>query len=285
MNKRLRKFGRTMVVAALVAGGLQVVTAAPAAAVTGLTRFITPPTADNSQVDKAITAQCPTSAPRIVGGGIVINDHGRRVAFARFMQPIKNLGGTGRDAYAVAATVPPGFVVTYSLQAIAVCARDIGVPGHQVVPGPLTTRSSDPDQNTIIHCPSGKRAIGFGGGVIGGGREVGLQIVRSTGPRDASRAYAHEVAGGYGGQWQVQAYAVCMTTNDTRPPSGAAIPGQVASTLCSDNPNTFVHGPGGGAWDGIGMINQIVPSANLKQNTVIITSGSTAAFTSTVCLP
>lgn len=39
--------------------------------------------------------------------------------------------------------------------------------------------------------------IGFGGGLIDGGREVGLQTIRSTKPRDASRAYAHEVAGGH----------------------------------------------------------------------------------------
>jgi hypothetical protein len=283
MNTKMGRIGATVTVAALAVGGLQVVASAPAAAVAGLVRVVGPSTPNNDQVDKSISAQCPATSPRIVGGGIEINDGGQRRVFARFMQPTKI--ANGQDFYSVGATAPTGFVGTYSLRAIAVCASNAGVPGHEVVPGTATTPSSSTSQDTIELCSStAKRVIGFGGGVIGGGREVGLQTVRSTGPRDGARAYAREDSS-FGGQWQVLVFAICMTTTDTRPPSGAPIPGAVASTLCSDSPNTFVHGPGGGAWDGSGWINQIVPSANLKQNTVVITPGSTAAFTSTICIP
>lgn len=281
----LRRIALVAAVTGLAIGGVQVLTSAPASAVTGLVRFPGTPTPDNGQLDKGTTAQCPATSPRIVGGGMVVNDHGQRRVFARFMQPVENLGGSGRDAFAVAATAPPGFVGTYSLQAIAVCAANAGVPGHDVVPGTPTTRSASSTQDTTARCPSGKRVIGFGGGVLDAVSGVGLQVVRSAGPRDISRAYARRVAGNFGEQWRVQAFAICMTTTDNRPPSGAAIPGSTASTLCSNSPNTFVHGPGGGAWDGTGLIHQILPSANLKQNTVVITAGSTAAFTSTICIP
>jgi hypothetical protein len=200
------------------------------------------------------------------------------------MQPTKNAGPNGEDRYSVGATVPPNFIGTYSLQAVAVCAGTAGVPGHEVIGGPVTTPSSASAQNTSARCSStSKRVIGFGGGVYNGGRQVGLQTVRSAGPRDISRAYAQE-NGVYTPTWQVQAFAICMTTSDTTTPSGAPVPGDTASTLCSNSPNRFVHGPGGGAWDGTGLIHQILPSSNLKLTTVIITPGSTAAFTSVICL-
>jgi hypothetical protein len=273
-----RRIGLAIAASTLVVGGLQVVMEAPAAAVPG--RQIVP---SLPRSDGVAFALCPAASPRIVGGGIAIDDGGRRQAFATLMQPVRNLNGTGLDAYTVRAAAPPGFIGTFTVQAFAVCASNAGVPGHQVVQSDLTSPSTASAQDTIIGCPAGKRVIGFGGGVFGGGRQVGLQVVRSTGPRDASRAYAREHVNGYSGQWQVRAYAVCMTTSDNRPPVGAAIPGDTATTLCSTNPATFVHGAGGGAWDGNGLIHRIVPTAT--QNTVVITPGSTATLTSTVCIP
>jgi hypothetical protein len=254
VNAKLRRAGVAVAVAVLAAGGLQVVTSAPAAAVTGLVRVVSAPTSDDDQADKSTSVACPAESPRIVGGGIVINDP-QRLAFARFMQPTKNLGG-GPDSYAVAATVPPGFVGTYSLEAIAVCASDDGVSGHEVVAGTPTTASSTPGQETLVGCSSStKRVIGFGGGVIDGGQEVGLQTVRADGLRGIARIFAHEDASGYRGQWRLQAYAFVHTDWEVAPGTG------------------------------IGLIHQMLPSRNLKQSTVIITPGSTAAFTSTICLP
>ena len=285
MADKLKRIGWAVAAAVLAAGGVQVVTAAPAVAVPGLIRMPGIPTADNDQVDKSVSVLCPVSSPRIVGGGIVIDDHGQRRAFARFMQPTKNAGPNGEDRYSVGATVPPGFVGTYRLQAIAVCASNAGVPGHEVRAGtPSTPPSSAAAQDAVAGCSSStKKVLGFGGGVLNGGRQVGLQTVRADKPRGISRTFAQENSN-YTPLWQVQSFVICMTSNDTTPPSGAAIPGDTASTLCANNPNQFVHGPGGGAWDGTGLIHQILPSANLKLTTVIITPGSTAAFTSAICI-
>jgi hypothetical protein len=279
---KMTRLGLALAAAALAAGGLQALTSAPAHAVPGLVRVLG--AVDNTGlVDKSTSVLCPTSSPRIVGGGIIINDNQRRLAFARFMQPTPNAGPAGEDRWSVGATALPGFSgSSYTLQAVAVCASD--VRDHEVRFGPLTTPSLASAQSTLVGCSSsGKRVIGSGGSVLNGGRVVGIQTIRPDGPRGISRVFGQAVSPPTV-PWQMRAWTICMTSNDNTPTSGAAIPGFTGTTLCSNSPNTFVHGPGGGAWDGTGLINQLFPSANLKANTVTITSGSTAVLTAAVCI-
>jgi hypothetical protein len=285
MNVKMTRMWLALAVAAVVAGGLQALTSAPAQAAPGLVRVLGP-VESNAGIDKSTSVLCPISSPRIVGGGLVINDNQQRVAFARFMQPTKNFGPNGEDLWSVAATVRPGFSgASYTLQAVAVCATNAKVPGHEVRFGPLTTPSSAAAQNTSVGCSSSsKRVIGSGGGVVNGGQVVGIQTIRPSGPRDISRVFGQAIAS-TSSPWQMRAFTICMTSNDNTSTTGAAIPGFTGTTLCTDTPDAFVYGPGGGAWNGIGLLNQLFPSADLKANTVTITSGSTAVLTSAVCLP
>lgn len=279
--QRISRIGLAVAAAALVAGGLQVVTPEPALAVPGLL----PPVVSFAPPNAlSWNAHCPPEAPRIVGGGGSISDGGLRRAFFKSMQPIRNFNNTVRDAFIVGVVRPPGFTGTINVTAYAMCAPTASVPGHEIIQGVPTSLSSRTAQDGVAVCTPGKRVIGFGGGVLSGGSEVGLQTVRSSGPRDISRVFAREDADGYNLPWQAVAFAVCMTTSDTRPPVGAAIPGSTGASLCPTSPSTFVHGPGGGAWDGIGLIHAIIPSADRRRTDVTITAGSTAVLVSTVCM-
>jgi hypothetical protein len=284
MNIKLKRASVAIVAAVVAATGLQVTTAAPAAAISGLVRMPGPTTPDDTLPNKTAQATCPTTAPRIVGGGIVIDDGDQHQVFARTTRPLANRGPNGEDVWEVAASAPPGFLVSYSLRAIAVCAPNSAVPGHQVVHGTMVQNiPGSTTQNSVGSCPTGKRVIGVGGSVFDGGRAVGLSAVRSDGPRGITRAFARDRFGDTDGVWQMQASAICMITNDAREATWAAVPGNTATILCQ---NGFsVHGPGGGSWTGIGLIHRIEPSADLQQTTVITTPGSTATLVSIICLP
>jgi hypothetical protein len=277
MQVTLRRIGAVVVVGVIAALAL----AAPATAVPGVTREVGDPTDDNIVAVKTAEATCPASTPRIVGvGARVENDETGRV-FLRRLQPIKNVGG--QDKASVTSAAPTGVVTSYRLLAVAVCAPSASVPGHQVVRSLFTGPSSATTQDTAAVCPAGKKVIGYGA-EVNGDRGVGLQVVRSDKLRGISRAYARELPPGYADQWGVQAVAICFTTNGTETPVGAAIPGSDATVLCPTSPVTLVHGAGGGAWDGTGMIRRLEPSSDLGRARVELTPGSTATLVSLLCL-
>jgi hypothetical protein len=68
--------------------------------------------------------------------------------------------------------------------------------------------SSSPKEAAAA-CPAGKRVLGGGGYIEGGGRRVQFQRLQPSGSFDVYYAGAVEVSGGYAGNWRVHAYAIC----------------------------------------------------------------------------
>jgi hypothetical protein len=276
---------RTALVAALLVAGGQVVTqtvaATPVLAVTGLQRVSGTPTADNSTQTKIAFAECPTTK-HVVGGGVVINDHGQRRAFVSAMLPVAATSPTVGDRYFAHGRAPVGFTGSWSMQAFAVCANKGALPGWEIV------RSIEPDASSTtfrqfnIACPGTKRAIGGGGSIDGGGQEVGLQAFRTSSQRDVVRVYGHEDADGYAFPWRLQAVAICTNLITDVVVQSSLQPGTTATQLCPAG--KFVHGPGAGAGDGPVFLQAVLPSANLRQLQVTATAPSaTGVLTHFTC--
>jgi hypothetical protein len=113
-------------------------------------------------------------------------------------------------------------------------------------PAPATSQTF---QHAEAVCPTGKRAISAGGNIVRAGAQSGavaLQLVRTSGPRDISRATAREAAGGNTGSWFVTSYVMCGPTAlvGTTAPAGTLVNSAGAGVTCPAG--TLVHGAGGG---------------------------------------
>jgi hypothetical protein len=124
------------------------------------------------------------------------------------------------------------------------------VPGLVRVDASSATESSA-TKTVAASCPTGKRVLGGGGKIDGGGGEVALEQVQPTQTVDDERfvASASEDGTGFGGDWQLTAYALCAD-----PLPGQQIIGADPPTLRSDSTqaaNTFCPaGQGQVGWGG-----------------------------------
>lgn len=101
--------------------------------------------------------------------------------------------------------IPGGADTSWSVTAFAVCANDPA--GLQRVAF-TTPSTSDPDHTAVESCPAGKALYGAGAAIGNGNGNVLLNGVNIA-PQDTSRAWAHEIAGGYGNNWTITAYGIC----------------------------------------------------------------------------
>lgn len=81
------------------------------------------------------------------------------------------------------------------------------VPGLQLVTG-MSALDSASVKEALAACPSGKRVLGGGGYIYGGGRQVHFYRLQALGSSDQFAAGAVE-RGAYGANWRVYAYAIC----------------------------------------------------------------------------
>ncbi|HEU4423914.1 MAG TPA: hypothetical protein VFR67_15390 [Pilimelia sp.] len=233
-------------VAALVASvamaqfGVQLATATPAAAtLPGLVRATPVSSPSNGAQVKNATAVCPPFTVVVGGGARVSGINSSQMRLTRMM-PVTS---GSSSYYAVTAEAPtPAYVGNWQVTAYAVCA---GLPaGYKIEPAANSAHNSGTFKQTAAVCSGGRRAIGGGAAVGGFGAtgQIGLQLSRASGPLDIWRATGREDADGFGGDWHVTAWVICVN------PIGAQVAyGSGSQSANADCPGTTqVHGAGGG---------------------------------------
>lgn len=250
MGTRLTRRLAAAVLAAAVTSGTVMVAVAPAAAVPSLTRQVEMSNI-NSSTTKSVTADCPEGTTVIGGGGYAGGAGGSVVLTG--LEPVVSASGSG---YRTTATEDedsyPGdwYVVSYAL-----CASTL--LGLEYLSNPSTT-GSNPMNGIAAECPRGKKVIGTGAVIDGGGRHVGLSHVLPNHVTLATvAAVAHEDETGYDGDWSVTAFAVCAFP---LPRMQAVVaygqtPQISAVAVCPDS--TQVHGVGGyiaGGWGEVRLV-------------------------------
>jgi len=162
---------------------------------------------------KTAIVLCPQGKKAISGGGLIHGAYEPGVAVLTDLLPLNN--GLGYEA--VAAESKPGTTKAWSLTVEATCANPM--PGYQIVTGRSEQPPSSALQTAIARCPSTKRVVGTGAAIQLdpydtpiGDKGLALQLVRSSGPGDITRAQAREAPGGYPNDWHLTAYAICANT-------------------------------------------------------------------------
>jgi hypothetical protein len=223
----------------LTALGLNVLVAGPAAAIPGLNN-VTASSVVDSNVFKSVTATCPIGQ-RVIGGGARLTLATGEVSITR-MAP--NATATGYDAQAYEDF--DGFAGVWGLTVIAICAPT--PPGYSIATA-ASPMGSPATASVVATCPAGTQVLGTGGAVIPGRGVVlltGIIPSPGVGPTSVTVTGA-EIAGGFSGTWNVEAWAICA----------APVPGLtvVVSTSPSDSTSPkaqtagcpaglFVHGVG-----------------------------------------
>jgi hypothetical protein len=87
-----------------------------------------------------------------------------------------------------------------------------GVSGLQMLSGTGTSNSSSP-KSQQQDCPSGKRAVGGGGVLVGSISNTFLWTSRPTDAGTGWIASGRETSGGNSGSWAVQTWVVCATVS------------------------------------------------------------------------
>ena len=288
MTKRRQRRVVLFVTGVLIAASLaQVAAIAPAAGVSGLVRIASARSADNSNGLKSASAVCP-AGKRVVGGGAVINDHGAGEVMLSAAHPMKS-DSTYR--YDVIGQEPDGgFMGAWWIQAFALCAGPLA--GYALVTRSTGEFSSATFQSAVVECPAGTKALSAGGLVVasGGGvaSNVGLQLVRPSGPLDIARATGREGPGGSAASWQVLTFAICAKPiADTVVASQVVTDVRSAAVKCPDG--TVVHGAGGGGSvtdAGETYLQTLKPRSSLLRAKVKMTTAPAAGMVAqVVCAP
>ncbi|MEU8001952.1 hypothetical protein AB0B66_12385 [Catellatospora sp. NPDC049111] len=175
----------------------QLALAAPAAAVSGLTRQTA--TGPSDSLAKTQNKTCPAGTVALGGGGAVSGATGH--IGMDFMLPVSEnttWSVTGREDES-------GTGLRWSLSTTVLCAP--APAGYQVIAG-SSAWSSPSSKSHLVSCPLGKVALGVGGAVSGASvSELILEDLRiDTGSVTVTGA---EDGTGFAGDWQVQARAIC----------------------------------------------------------------------------
>jgi hypothetical protein len=254
---------RISLVAVLLASatvGLQLVAVQPAAAVPGLERVVGTSPLSGHQPFKEATVQCPFDR-HVIGGGAVINDGNRKLVRLTGLEPLAfNSPVSHQDMFIAYAEAPNlNSPYNWTLTVYAMCAyRDLLDAGNYTIVSNFTF-GSQTFQTAAARCPKGTVAYGASATIstqahVGGGLrvgqadgQVGLQLNRTSGPLDISRATGRESPTGYNKPWELRSYAICSATHGGIHAQATISQGASASDTCH-NPviPSFVHGPGGG---------------------------------------
>ena len=167
-------------------------------------------TASNTTTNvlKTKTATCPPGTS-VTGGGGEITSGGGQVLMNELLPTASGFRASGEY---FGPNPPPQWITRWQLRAYAICMSPL--PGRQVVSAASALTSSS-QRSISVDCPAGKQVVGGGGRVGGGQGDVLLTEVEPDAELTRIRARAFEKNGGFSGNWQVYAYAVCAT-----PPEG-----------------------------------------------------------------
>jgi hypothetical protein len=163
----------------------------------------------NEDQVKVATVKCDVGK-LVVGGGASILDKaglGSRGALLTQMLPFQEDGPRG--GYLVVAEIAPEEHSEWELFAYALCAPKEQLPDYEVVNNFIVVDKDTSFAHAAARCPEGKQVIGTGASILNSGNQVGLQLSRSSKPRDISRSTAGERKGDYTAAWVLGSYAIC----------------------------------------------------------------------------
>jgi hypothetical protein len=166
------------------------------AAVTHLQRYHAE--SPSNSLDKAVPASCP-AGKQVLGGGAELIGGESQVAL-NDVRP----NGPLTSVTAVAHEDQTGYAGSWSLRAYALCATP--PPGLKRIPATSPTNSTN--KTVTVTCPAGKRLLGAGADISGGGREVVVQDIRVDSLTSVT-AQGVEDQDGTASDWLVSAYAIC----------------------------------------------------------------------------
>lgn len=232
------------VVVAAVAGPTS-----PAQAVPGLT-IVQLESATDSSTTRTVTATCPAGTTVIGGGGHVVDSPYRILLTG--LRPVVTAFGNG---YQVTATEDgAGYDGAWRIRAHAICAPAPGGLQYRWTVGAASSQSS---RGGAVTCPEGRKVIGAGAAVTGGGQRVGLRQVRPLAGLGGVLVGAHETETGYGGAWSLTAWAICaepLPGLELVSASTAAAGFQAHSAQTGCPSAKRVHGVGGAVTGGPGEV-------------------------------
>jgi hypothetical protein len=204
----------------------------------------------------------------------------------------------GPDGFYAAAEAP-GLTRDFhwSVTAYAICAWGYLLRDHEIVGTALYNADSRTFESVSAACPGDTVALGSGAAVqrwpgYGPTGQLGLQMNRTSGPLDISRATGRESASGYGGPWKLIYRAICATPLVPYPYlTGLYVPASVHSETnimpgpfsivgdaCDPGFRTHGSGGGGGLIDGGPVwLQRIAPRANLSGTDVRLTGPTTTS--------
>jgi hypothetical protein len=276
--KRARRAGRLAAVAAalaaltgatyLASGPAAAAPTAPAASPPSLRKVTSNGTGFQSDSTRTETAVCGANE-RVVGGGALINDLDANQVRLSGIYPDRS----GVFFRAVADEPAAGFSGQWDFEAYALCAPLSGLPGYQVVTSPAAFTTGT-FQSRSRACEGGRKVIGTGAAVANGGRHVGLQLNRASGPLDISRATARVDTDEYDRSWTVISYAICIFPISGQNADGDVRPGPSGDGCCNNQTGTYVHGPGGGGGltdGGPVFLQTVYPYGSLRSVMVVMT--------------
>ena len=224
---------------AAAAGAVQLVAPQPAAAAGGLQlERAAGSSPENDLAQKSAVAYCPAGKFVVGGGGAVWS-----------LQPtsarLTSLRPSPNAFVAAAATAGLSGGADWRVAAYAVCADKSALGAdrgkYKIVPG--STQGSARFKTALARCPAGTVAYGSGAEVPQNGR-IGLQMNRTSGPLDISRATGRTDNGAYSGSWTLTSYAICAQPAGGVHSEGTIGPGAFVTHHCA--PGDSVAGPGGG---------------------------------------
>jgi hypothetical protein len=188
---------------AIGAGAVGVLVApTPAQALPGLVSvFATSPV--DSTMTRTVTATCPAGTT-VVGGGGYASSGAPDQVFLTGLRPLVSVFGTGFQA--LATEDDTGYGGDWSVAAYAICAPAPPGLGYGWNTSPSGSQSS---RTVAAACAPGKKVLGSGGVIVGGGRHVGLTYVLPTPDLTQVVVQAHEDETGHAGSWSVTSWVVC----------------------------------------------------------------------------
>jgi hypothetical protein len=225
------------------------------AAVTGLERF-SAPSPDNSS-NKSVTVSCPAGKQVLGAGGDIDGGSGEVVMgivrpnaalTSVTVQGLEDQNGTTANwtatAYAICATPPPGLE-------------------RVLVPSPTDSL----DKSVPATCPAGKRVVGAGGDITGGGGQVALNDIIPNSALTSVTVTGLEDQDGTTSDWSVGAYAICAN------PVAGRERVAIASATDSSDKNVGAPCPTGKQVTGVGaqlsggggqvVLNEVQPNFSL----------------------
>jgi hypothetical protein len=259
---------------AAIAAAVPLAAAVPAGAIPGL-QVYQGSSPDNTSATKLGRADCPANKHIVGGGGRVLGRSDVRLIALMPARLSEQQDPALPDRFHAIAQAPSldQNGNAWRVVAWAICADRtfLDARGYDIVPDTNHPLSSATFQQSAAVCPAGTVAYSAGANIESPNGHVGLQLNRTSGPQDISRATAREDTG-WTGSWKVRSYAVCAQSSGSMHVEGTIAPGAQAEHRCGGSYQ--LHGPGGGGGltdGGPAWLTRIQPDLLHKEVTVQLT--------------